>query len=206
MQKTLGRVPKQCWHLLKVGLPEIISVHASDLWVTCQCPKVADSKAYCLLTTLLKMKCVVPPYREILWVTTFILENCSIYCERQMSFSLVAAVFDCRGLATSGDSKEHPPSHLVLCFHGIFLLAFVSTWCSCSVGTECCLSDFVVLFVSLTDSLPPWCGSVLTSDPSSPPPYLIPVFLRIMGDMFSHHSVNLEVAGVSSGRFVGSPE
>lgn len=43
--ETLGRVPKQCWHLLKVELPEIISVCASDLYITCQCPKVTDNRA-----------------------------------------------------------------------------------------------------------------------------------------------------------------
>lgn len=120
------------------------------------------------------------------------------------------AVFDCRGLATSGESKERPCSHFVLCFHGIFLLAFLCQldalfwW---DLGTDGCLSDFVVLFVSsLTDPLPLRCGSVLTSDPSLPLPYLTLVFLRILGDMFSYHSINLEVAGVSSGRFVGSPD
>lgn len=45
VQKTLGRVPKQCWHLLKVELPETISVCASDLWVACQCPKVTNNSA-----------------------------------------------------------------------------------------------------------------------------------------------------------------
>lgn len=205
MQKTQGRVPKQCWHLRKVGLPEIISVHASDLWVICKCRKVADSKAYWLRTTLLKMKCVVPVYVEILWLTIFMLENCSIYCERQMSFSLLVAAFDCRGLATC-ESKE-------LSFYPLLSWHFpanfsVSTWCSVLVEfRDWMLFVRFLLFYFvffLTYPLPSWCESILTSDHSSPLPYWTPVFLRNMGGLFSYHSINLEVAGVCSGRFAGS--
>lgn len=127
--------------------------------LTSQCPKVAHSKVHWLLTMLLKMKRVVPMYIEILWVTTFILENCSIYCEKQMSFSSVVAVFHCKGFTASGDSKEHPHSHFVFFFHGIFPLAFlcwldVLFWSD--LWTECCLLEFVALFVSsLTGPLPP---------------------------------------------------
>lgn len=49
-------------------------------------------------------------------------------------------------------------------------------------------------------------GRVLTSDPSSPFPYSTLVSLRITGDMFSYHSVNLDIADVSSGRFAGFPD
>lgn len=126
--------------------------------LTSRCPKVAHSKVHWLLTTLLKMKCVVPLYIGILWVTMFILENCSIYCEKQMSFSLVVAVFHCNDFTASGDSKEHPHTHFVLFLHGIFLLA-LPCWLDArfwlDLGTECYLLDFVALFVSsLTDPLP----------------------------------------------------
>ena len=120
------------------------------------------------------------------------------------------AVFGCRDLATRGESKEYPHSYFVLCFHGVFLLAFLcrlDALCWWDLGTECCLADFVVLLVSsLTDRLPPCYGSALTSDPSSPLPHLTLVLLRMMGDMLSYHSINLEVAGVSSVRFVGSSD
>lgn len=43
------------------------------------------------------MKRMVCLYIAILWVTMFILENYSIYCEKQVSFSFVVAVFDCSG-------------------------------------------------------------------------------------------------------------
>lgn len=49
-------------------------------------------------------------------------------------------------------------------------------------------------------------GTVLTSDLFSPVPHLISLLLRIMDDIFSYHSINLEVAGVSSGKFVRSPD
>lgn len=73
---------------------------------------------------LLKMKCGVPPYREILWAITLMLQNSAICCERQMSFSLVVAIFDRRGLGISDESKEHPRSNFVLCFPGIFPVHF----------------------------------------------------------------------------------
>lgn len=50
---------------------------------------------------------------EILWVGTFILENCFIY-ERQMSFSLAVAVFGCRDLAPVLKAKAVP--FLILSF------------------------------------------------------------------------------------------
>lgn len=69
----------------------------------------------------------------------------------------------------------------------------------------CYFSDLVVLFVtSLNGPHPPLQGAVLTSDPSSLVPYLIPLLLRIMDGMFSCCSINLELAGVSSEGFVGS--
>lgn len=71
------------------------------------------------------MKRMVCLYIAILWVTMFILENCSFYCEKQMSFSFVVAVCDCRVFATSGESKGHPRSHFVPCFHGTALLSFL---------------------------------------------------------------------------------
>lgn len=46
-------------------------------------------------------------YVEISWVTTIIPENCFIY-ERQMSFSLAVAVFECRGLAPMLKAKAVP--------------------------------------------------------------------------------------------------
>lgn len=73
-------------------------------------------------------------------------------------------------------------------------------------GTEglnvlCYFSDLVVLFVtSLSGPHPPLLGAVLTSDPSSLVPYLIP----LLDGMFSCCSINLELAGVSSEGFVGS--
>lgn len=33
-----------------------------------------------------------------------------------------------------------------------------------------------------------------------------PVYLRIMGAVLIYHSLSLEAAGVSSGRFIGSPD
>lgn len=60
---------------------------------------------YQVLTTLLTGS-VGSLYVEILWVTMFILENCFIYFERQMSFSLAMAGFECRDLAPI--VKERP--------------------------------------------------------------------------------------------------
>lgn len=71
----------------------------------------------------------------------------------------------------------------------------------------CYFSDLVVLFVSSSSGPHPSLqGAVLTSDPSSFVPYLIPLLLRIMDGIFSCRSINLEVAGVSSEGFVGSSD
>lgn len=59
MQKTLGRVPKQCWHLLKLELPEIILVRASDPCVTCQCPKVTNNRVLSAADNTCDRKCSI---------------------------------------------------------------------------------------------------------------------------------------------------
>lgn len=46
----------------------------------------------------------------------FILENRFIYYERQMSFSLVVAVFECRDLATMVKAKTVPVLFLSFAF------------------------------------------------------------------------------------------
>lgn len=111
---------------------------------------------------LLKMKCGVPPYREILWATTLMLQNSAICCERQMSFSLVVAIFDRRGLGISDESKEHPRSNFVLLlswhFPCSFLHVLLMLCCGRTYGLHvlCYFSDLVVVFVSsLTGPLPP---------------------------------------------------
>lgn len=139
----------------------------------------------------------------------FILKTCFIYYERQMSFQLAVAAFQRRDLAPMVKAKTIPVLILSFAFMAFSHLPFCQLWCSVLMGPqdECCLSDFVVLFVSSwTAPFPPLCECTLSSDPSSPLPYFSCFFKRIMGDIFIYHSISLEAAGVSSERFVGSAD
>lgn len=189
MQKTLGRVPKQFWHLLKVERPEIILVCASDLCVTCQCPKVTDKRALSAAdNTSDKEVCRISVCRDFMnnhiytWKPFYLLWKAN-------EFFISHGSFWVQGSCYNGESKDCSCSLFVLCFHGIFSLTFLSALFRWDCRTECCLSDFAVLFVSsLTAPSPPLCECILSSDPSSPLPYFS-YFLKNYG-WYIHLSFN----------------